>query len=65
MVSAPQNSNVETLLRELGSHETGPGDELRLAILKQLVDDLRHEQFSNVDFLGLKIHRRALPVRYA
>ncbi len=63
LVSSETEANVETLIRELDD-STDDSEQLRLKILKHMVDELRHQQFSDADFLWMKLHRRDVPTRY-
>ncbi len=63
LVSSETEANVETLIRDLDD-STDDSEQLRLKILKHMVDELRHQQFSDADFLWMKLHRRDVPTRY-
>ena len=57
LVGAAPEVNLETALRERGESSASP-DAVRLGILSHMVEQLRHEQFNNADFLTLKVVRR-------
>lgn len=52
-------SNVETQLRNIDTSENP--EDLGLKVLKYMTDDLKHQQFSNGEFLILRLNHRATP----
>jgi anti-sigma regulatory factor (Ser/Thr protein kinase) len=52
-------SNVETQLRNIDTSEKP--EDLGLKVLKYMTDDLKHQQFSNGEFLILRLNHRATP----
>ena len=55
-------SNVETKLRNIGTSENP--EDLGLKVLKYMTDDFKHQQFSNGEFLILRLnHRATTPAR--
>jgi len=51
-------SNIETQLRSIDASEN-PAD-LGLKVLKYMTDDLKHQQFSNGEFLILRLNQRVI-----
>ena len=55
-------SNVETKLRNIDTSENP--EDLGLKVLKYMTDDFKHQQFSNGEFLILRLnHRATTPAR--
>ena len=56
-------ANVETLIREMASEpdpSSATDDDIKLAILRHMTTDLRHEQFNEAEFLRMSLLRESV-----
>ncbi len=56
-VSAPIGANVESLLEDLHPEPGAVGDDFALRLLQHMTESVRHQEFSNADFLAVTVRR--------